>query len=506
MHYTHYTPYLLEYIACIFARIRIGPSHQPSMSGPPVVLKCALSGESPPTDPVVPPSGFLCSRRLLLSKLSENGGVDPFDSSSTPRTLDESALVDLRTGPSAAGADVMPPRLPAAASLPSLLDQIQASHDAVLLELYEARSALEETRRELSQALYQNDAAVRVVARLAMERDGAREQLAAASARFDSTAASATENGGGTKKRFREGEDAGAVTGADGGEGPAPKRAMVDEANGDKGKSDGSGAEGSKGNIPKADFDVMFSVWEKLNNTRKKSKKSKKGNAGGEAGANATVTLDAVRTYKKMKQKSLHKSSVKAGVLDLAYAPGIDLLVTGGRDKQTVLYSVAEGKIVATLQPGTKVDVGAVDVQPDGEGGATVATGSPDGLVFAYTVPAAGSGGSCTQAGSVDVDDGSPIVGVSVHQSAKYVVAATRSGKIGILALREGGDLELVALFSGDAADASEYTCGGLHADGLIYAAGTADGDIVVWDLNSQTVASTMKVSIDCRCIAGSTA
>lgn len=283
------------------------------------------------------------------------------------------------------------------------------------------------------------------------------------------------------------------MTGADGGEGPAPKRAMVDEANGDEGKSDGSGAEGSKGNIPKADFDVMFSVWEKLNNTRKKSKKSKKGNAGGEAGANATVTLDAVRTYKKMKQKSLHKSSVKAGVLDLAYAPGIDLLVTGGRDKQTVLYSVAEGKIVATLQPGTKVDVGAVDVQPDGEGGATVATGSPDGLVFAYTVPAAGSGGSCTQAGSVDVDDGSPIVGVSVHQSAKYVVAATRSGKIGILALREGGDLELVALFSGDAADASEYTCGGLHADGLIYAAGTADGDIVVWDLNSQTVASTMK-------------
>ena len=164
------------------------------MSGPPVVLKCALSGESPPTDPVVTPSGFLCSRRLLLSKLSENGGVDPFDSSSTPRTLDESALVHLRTGPSAAGADVMPPRLPAAASLPSLLDQIQASHDAVLLELYEARSALEETRRELSQALYQNDAAVRVVARLAMERDGAREQLAAASAR-ESACLAATWSG-----------------------------------------------------------------------------------------------------------------------------------------------------------------------------------------------------------------------------------------------------------------------------------------------------------------------
>eukprot|EP00957_Ditylum_brightwellii_P051369 3895806-Ditylum_brightwellii.AAC.1 len=56
---------------------------------------------------------------------------------------------------------------------------LQTEYDAVLLELFDTRRALEETRRELSQALYQNDAAVRVVARLASERDAAREMVAA---------------------------------------------------------------------------------------------------------------------------------------------------------------------------------------------------------------------------------------------------------------------------------------------------------------------------------------
>ena len=69
-------------------------------------------------------------------------------------------------GQGAASSMIMPPRLPSAASLPALLASAQAEYDALLLELYDARRALEDTRRELSQALYQNDASVRVVARL----------------------------------------------------------------------------------------------------------------------------------------------------------------------------------------------------------------------------------------------------------------------------------------------------------------------------------------------------
>ena len=46
-----------------------------------------------------------------------------------------------------------------------LLANMQTEWDALMVETFNLKGALEETRRELSQALYQNDAAVRVIAR-----------------------------------------------------------------------------------------------------------------------------------------------------------------------------------------------------------------------------------------------------------------------------------------------------------------------------------------------------
>lgn len=138
---------------------------------------CALSGESLATarEPVVAtPSGHLCLRRLLLAKLAETGGVDPFDPQGR-RPLAEDELVELAS-PAAAGP--VPPRPPGATGYTHLLELLRQEYDAVLLELFDTRVALQSARQELSQALYQGDAAVRVVARLARERDEARYQLA----------------------------------------------------------------------------------------------------------------------------------------------------------------------------------------------------------------------------------------------------------------------------------------------------------------------------------------
>lgn len=126
------------------------------------MLTCELSGEVIVEDGVVTPSGHVCSRRILLQKFQENGGLDPF----TEAPLSEDDLIELKTSTR------VPPRT--SSSFPSLLKQLQEEYDAVLLELIDTRAALQETRQELSTALYQNDAAIRVIARLAAERDAAR--------------------------------------------------------------------------------------------------------------------------------------------------------------------------------------------------------------------------------------------------------------------------------------------------------------------------------------------
>lgn len=72
---------------------------------------------------------------------------------------------------------VVRPRPPTLTSIPSLLSVFQEEWDALALETYTLQQNLAQTRRELSAALYQHDAAVRVIARLTKERDEARDAL-----------------------------------------------------------------------------------------------------------------------------------------------------------------------------------------------------------------------------------------------------------------------------------------------------------------------------------------
>ena len=110
--------------------------------------------------------GNVFEKRLIEAYIADNG-KDPV----TGEELASDDLVDLKS------ARVVRPRPPTLTSIPSLLSVFQNEWDALALETYSLRQQLAQTRQELSTALYQHDAAVRVIARLTRERDEAREAL-----------------------------------------------------------------------------------------------------------------------------------------------------------------------------------------------------------------------------------------------------------------------------------------------------------------------------------------
>jgi hypothetical protein len=62
-------------------------------------------------------------------------------------------------------------------SIPAMLSLFQNEWDALALQTYTLQQNLFQVRQELSTALYENDAAVRVIAQLTKERDEARSAL-----------------------------------------------------------------------------------------------------------------------------------------------------------------------------------------------------------------------------------------------------------------------------------------------------------------------------------------
>ncbi|EJT97977.1 WD40 repeat-like protein [Dacryopinax primogenitus] len=128
---------------------------------------CAISGE-PPQNPVISPkSGLVYERRLIVAQLNQHG-TEP-----NGEALNEDDLIPVKASPNAA-----PPRPPALTSVPALLHTLQSEWDSLMLETASLRQQYIATRQELAHALYQSDAATRVVARLVRERDEAREALA----------------------------------------------------------------------------------------------------------------------------------------------------------------------------------------------------------------------------------------------------------------------------------------------------------------------------------------
>lgn len=161
-------------------------------------MLCALSGE-PAKEPVVSPrSGAIFERKLVEAYIATSG-KDPI----TDEPLATQDLVEIKT----TVPTISPPRPPAFNSIPTMLAAFQNEWDALALETYTLRKQLNTARQELSEALYQYDAAVRVAARAIKERDEAQAALVQLSETFAREAVTRDEADG--QENGKNGEDNG---------------------------------------------------------------------------------------------------------------------------------------------------------------------------------------------------------------------------------------------------------------------------------------------------------
>lgn len=428
------------------------------------VYYCELSGEmidgSKGDVAVVTPSGRVCGKRLLLKKLAENGGVDPFaDASSDAPPLSEDSLVALKAVPS-----VVPPRTGGDSTISGILNNLRQEYDALVLELFDTRKALEETRRELSMALYQNDAAVRVAARLSRERDEARSQLKNWSPDGEASAATATTSA--------------AAPGA--GTEPPSKKRKVDEAGGETG-----GEDGGHDKIPADDLKQMVDAWDPLHKGRKAVLKK--------AAASAPSPEDLSDKFDRIDngKQSWHKTSCKGIAAMTSCSTVTSKILTAGTDKEVAVYNWASGKVemsVTGRASQIRKAVTCVDLSPS-----FAVAGTAAGQAHVLDLESGGEVLSEDDSGFDELlKNLTPLVDVRLHPDGAHLLSSSAGGRIVVYRLSSADKtMNPVAVLKAESE--AKYTCGCLHPDGLIYVAGSAFGEVLLWDLKSQAIAGSFK-------------
>ncbi|XVE65769.1 hypothetical protein DITRI_Ditri08aG0026200 [Diplodiscus trichospermus] len=385
-------------------------------------MNCSISGEVPEEPVVSKKSGFLYEKRLIERHIADYGKCPV---TGDPLTMDD--IVPVKTG------KIVKPRSLTAASIPGMLGMFQNEWDALMLSNFALEQQLHTARQELSHALYQHDAACRVIARLKKERDEARSLLAQAERQAPLPASAVTANVSALSngKRAAENEDMG----------PDAKRMRP-------GVSESIIAELTECNAA-------------LSQQRKKRQIPP-----------TLAPVDALERYTQLSSHPLHKTN-KPGITSIDINLSKDIAATGGIDSSAVLFDRTSGEILSTLTGHSKKVTSVKFVAPKD----VILSASADKTVRIWQ----GSEDGKYDCRHVLKDHTAEVQAVTVHATNNYFVTASLDTTWCFYDLSSGLCLTQVE-------DPSNlgYASAAFHPDGLILGTGTTGATVRIWDVKSR--------------------
>ncbi|GJN20807.1 hypothetical protein PR202_gb08229 [Eleusine coracana subsp. coracana] len=379
-----------------------------------------VSGEVPDEPVVSKKSGLLFERRLIERYVEDHGKC--------PVTKEELSMEDIlpvKTN------KVVKPRPLQAASIPGLLGTFQNEWDALVLSNFALEQQLHTARQELSHALYQHDAACRVIARLKKERDEARTLLTQAERQIPASVAGAT-----------------------------PAHVV---SNGKRGTEDEIGPDGKK--IRPGINPVMIDELTECNTLLSAQRKKRQISPN-------LAPIDEVERYTQISSHPLHKTN-KPDILSMDIHPSKDIIATGGIDTNAVLFDRPSGQILCTLTGHSKKITTLKFVSRD----ELVVTGSADKTVRIWQQSDDGNY-NCIRTLR---DHTAEVEAVTVHATQKYFVSASKDNSWCFYDITTGSCLTQsnVATFEGHV---GQVTAMSFSENGYFLATAAHDG-VKLWDL-----------------------
>ncbi|KAJ6420964.1 hypothetical protein OIU84_028360 [Salix udensis] len=387
-------------------------------------MHCSVSGEVPEEPVVSKKSGLLYEKRLIERHVSEYGKC-PI--TGEPLTMDD--VVPVETG------KIVKPRTVQTASIPGMLGMFQNEWDGLMLSNFALEQQLHTARQELSHALYQHDAACRVIARLKKERDEARSLLTQAERQIPMFASEAVIANSSVLSNG--------------------KRAAEDDDMAQPGKRVRPG-------ISASIITELTDCNAALSQQRKKRQIPP-----------TLAPIDALERYTQLSSHPLHRTS-KPGILSIDIQYSKDIIATGGVDATAVIFDRPSGQIVSALSGHSK-RVTSVKFVAEGE---FFLTGSADKTVRVWQ----GSEDGNYDCRHILKDHTAEVQAVTVHATNNFFVTASLDNTWCFYDLSSGLCLTQVA----DTSKTDGYTSAAFHPDGLILGTGTSEAVVKIWDVKSQ--------------------